>query len=319
VISNLPRTSKSYPAFSNLSVVTLAVMLMLLFIGFQGIPIKVYSQLPFVPSFPPSTSSNSNNSTATTTTPTNSQSPLITSSGASKEQQQHRPNINASYVYHTASMILGNNIKNLIILLPNEDHEPPNYQHFNLRKDLRIINQTYVPDDVVVIPGTTIIWFSNDVGHVHKITLVDKSSNATVYDSGPFKNFEATKPVKLNSTGHFAFLEASMDPKYPDYVLNGTIAVTKQLPPLSSSNSNNIDTVAAFMVPLNLQDKLISEFKSKGFGIDSTHVFRSVRGGVGGETCGDVQESLMILTSSGKSLNEVVSALQGIAPTMPCT
>ena len=26
----------------------------------------------------------------------------------------------------------------------------------------------------------------------------------------------------------------------------------------------------------------------------------------------------MILTSSGKSLNEVVSALQGIAPTMPC-
>jgi hypothetical protein len=110
-----------------------------------------------------------------------------------------------------------------------------------------------------------------------------------------------------------------MDPKYPDYVLNGTIAVTKQLPPLSSSNSNNIDTVAAFMVPLNLQDKLISEFKSKGFGIDSTHVFRSVRGGVGGETCGDVQESLMILTSSGKSLNEVVSALKGIAPTMPCT
>jgi hypothetical protein len=110
-----------------------------------------------------------------------------------------------------------------------------------------------------------------------------------------------------------------MDPKYPDYVLNGTIAVTKQLQSLSSSNSNNIDTVAAFMVPLNLQDKLISEFKSKGFGIDSTHVFRSVRGGTGGETCGDIQESLLILTSSGKSLNEVVSALQGIAPTMPCT
>ena len=70
---------------------------------------------------------------------------------------------------------------------------------------------------------------------------------------------------------------------------------------------------------LNLQDKLISEFKSKGFGIDSTHVSTSVRGGVGGETCGDIQESLLILTSSGKSLNEVMSALQGIARTMPCT
>ena len=73
------------------------------------------------------------------------------------------------------------------------------------------------------------------------------------------------------------------------------------------------------MVPLNQQDKLISEFKSKGFGVDSTHAFRSVRGGTGGETCGDIQESLVILTSSGKSLNEVVSALQEIAPTMPCT
>ena len=247
MISNLPRTSKSYLAFCNLSIVSLAVMLMLLIVVFQVIPIKVYSQLPFVPSSP-STSSGSNNSTATTTT--NTQSSLITSSGTSKEKQQQQPNINASYVYHTASMILGNNIKNLVILLPNEDHEPPNYQHFNLRKDLRIINQTYVPDNVVVNPGTTVTWFSNDVGHVHRITLVDKTSNATVY---AFKNFEATKPVKLNSSGDFAFLEASMDPKYPGYILNGTIAVTKQLPPLSSSNSNNVDTVAAFMVPLNLR------------------------------------------------------------------
>ena len=71
------------------------------------------------------------------------------------------------------------------------------------------------------------------------------------------------------------------------------------------------------MVPLNQQDKLISGFKSKGFGIDSTHVFRSVRGGIGGG-CGDIQESLLTLTSSDKSLNEVVSALQEIVPTMPC-
>ena len=302
---------------SDLPVISLAILLMLLLLGSQDIPSGVYSQLPFVPSSP-SISPGSYNSTSVTTTPRNAQSHLITSNNSTSKQQQ-QPNINASYVYRTANMILGNNIKNLIILLPNEDHEPPNYTHFNLRKDLRIINQTYVPDNVVVIPGTTITWFSNDVGHLHRITLVDKSSNATVYDSGPFKNFETAKPVKLNSTGDFSFLEASMDPKYPDYVLNGTIAVTKQLPPLSSSNSNNIDTIAAFMVPLNLQDKLISEFKSKGFGIDSTHEFRSARGGMGGETCGDLQESLLILTSSSKSLNEVVSALQSIAPTMPCT
>jgi hypothetical protein len=73
------------------------------------------------------------------------------------------------------------------------------------------------------------------------------------------------------------------------------------------------------MVPLNQQDKLISEFKSRGFRIDSNHIFNSVRRGGGGESCGDTQESLLLLTSSGKSLNEVVSALQGLAPTMSCT
>ena len=108
-----------------------------------------------------------------------------------KQQQQQQPNINASYVYHTANMILGNNVKNLIILLPNEDHEPPNYQHFHLRKDLRVINQTYVPDNVVVNPGTTAAWFSNDVGHIHKITIVDRNSNTAIYTIvGPSRIFK---------------------------------------------------------------------------------------------------------------------------------
>jgi plastocyanin len=236
-----------------------------------------------------------------------------------QKQRLQQPNINASYVYRTAKIVLGNNIKNLVILLPNENHEPPNYQQYQLRKDLRVINQTYVPDNVVANPGTTIAWFSNDVGHLHKITLVDKNSNSTVYDSGPFKNFNATKPVQLNNTGAFTFLEAGMNSKYPGFVLNGTITVVNQ-PPLSPSSSSNssIDTVVAFMVPVNQQDKLISEFKTRGFGIDSAHVFNSLRGD-GTEGCGDRQESLLVLTSSGKSLNEVVSTLHELAPTMPCT
>ena len=93
--------------------------------------------------------------------------------------------------------------------------------------DLRIINQTYVPDNVVVNPGTTISWFSNDPGHIHKITIVKKNSNATIYDSGPFTKFQATKPVKLNYTGDFTFYEAGMNPKYPAFVLNGTITVAQ--------------------------------------------------------------------------------------------
>ena len=72
------------------------------------------------------------------------------------------------------------------------------------------------------------------------------------------------------------------------------------------------------MVPLNQQDKLVSEFKGRDFEIDSTHIFNSIWGD-GKEGCGDTRESLLILTSSSKSLNEIISALHELAPTMPCT
>jgi plastocyanin len=54
---------------------------------------------------------------------------------------------------------------------------PPEYHHFQLRKDVGVINQTYIPDNVVVNPGNTMMWFSNDVGHSHNITLTDKNWN----------------------------------------------------------------------------------------------------------------------------------------------
>jgi plastocyanin len=106
-------------------------------------------------------------------------------------------------------MVLDNNVKNLVISLPNEDHEPLNYQHYQMRKDLRVINQTYLPDNVAVNPGTTIVWFNNDIDHRHEITLISNSNsnnnnnnrkNAVIYQSGLFKNFTASKPAKLNDT-----------------------------------------------------------------------------------------------------------------------
>ena len=90
---------------------------------------------------------------------------------------------------------------------------------------------------------------------------------------------------------------------------------------LSSSAAaagSNIDTIVPFMVPVNQQDKLVSEFKSLGFGVDSTYTFKSIRGD-GSEGRGDKNESLLILTSSSKPLDQVISALKQIAPTMPCT
>ncbi len=78
------------------------------------------------------------------------------------------PNVDASNIYETQKMVLGKNIKNLVILLPNEAHESP-----VLPEEQRLINQPYVPQNTVINAGTTVVWFNADVDHDHKITLAN--------------------------------------------------------------------------------------------------------------------------------------------------
>lgn len=228
--------------------------------------------------------------------------------------ENSQPNIDAANVYNNRTMILGNNIKNLVILIPNEAHEPP-----GLPKELRVVNQPYLPQNVIANVGTTIVWFPTDIPHDHQINVVDKNSN-TVFESGVIKFNTASKPMKLNDSGTFTFYEPTKNPKYPDFVLNGTITLGNQQSSSNSNSSNNAkpDTIVTYMLPANQLDKRISEFKSKGFGVDISYLFKSLRGG-GSEAGDDTQEYLVVFTSSGKSLDEVTSVLKEITTTMPYT
>jgi plastocyanin len=247
-----------------------------------------------------------------------------------QQQQQLQPNIKASSIYQTHTMVLGKNIKNLIIELPNEGHEMPNAKP----RDLRVVNQPYLPQNAVVNVGTTVTWFNADAGHHHQIALVDNNSKNTVYESGVFDNFIASKPVKFNDTGAFAYSGPSFDKAVPNYKMNGTITVVNQplttsfnttsttttaantTSPATTAASKNIDTVAAIIVPANLLDKVVSDLKGQGLGIDNQYPFKSIRGG-GGTAGGDKNQVLLVLTSSGKDLNEVISVLHKVVPTMP--
>ena len=52
--------------------------------------------------------------------------------------------------------------------------------------------------------------------------------------------------------------------------------------------------------------KANSELKSQGFGIDNKqYSFTSLRGG-GGSTVGDKSQVLLVLTSSGKAIKEII-------------
>jgi plastocyanin len=244
-----------------------------------------------------------------------------------RQEQLQAPNIKASYVYQAQRMVLGNNIKNLVILIPNEAHEDPTQTN----KQTRLLNQIYLPENAVVNVGTTVAWLNADAGHRHSITLVDDNTKKIVYDSGRFDNSTASKPIILNNVGTFAYSGPSYDRAFPNYKMNGTITVAKQ--PLASTfnttavgtdtastppgqTSSNIDTVAILITPAKLLDKTISGLNSQGITIDSQYQFMSLRGG-GSASGGDKQQVLLVLTSSGKSLNQVTSSLGLVASTLP--
>jgi len=247
----------------------------------------------------------------------NTTNPLLSSAFAAEVQQNQQPNIKASNIYQTHTMALGKNIKNLIIEIPNEGHEDPTQP-----KELRVVNQPYLPRNAIVNTGTTVTWFNADAGHKHQITLLNNKTQTVVYESGLFDNFAASKPIKFNNTGAFAYSGPSNDKAVPNYKMNGTLTVINQ--PLSNSfnttsstpaTSNNIDTVSTIIVPAKKLDKVSSDLRNQGFGIDNQYPFKSLRGG-GGTTGGDKNQAMLVLTSSGKSLNQVISALNKIVPTM---
>ena len=232
-------------------------------------------------------------------------------------QQLWQPDIKASDIYQYYTMVLGKDIKNLVIVIPNEGHEDPTQP-----KELRVVNQPYLPQNAVVNVGTTVTWFSGDAGHTHTISLVDNNTKNVVFESGPFDNFAASKPIAFNNTGTFTYSGPSNDKAVPNYKMNGTITVVDQSlsTPFNNTSSsvtrNNVDTITTLMVPANIHDKIVSALQDQGFGIDNQYPFASLRGG-GSTAGGDKNQVLLVLTSSGKNLNEVISALSSIVPTMP--
>lgn len=232
----------------------------------------------------------------------------------------------ATDLYENKSMTLPPNIKHLVILLPNEAHESQTFGRPT--SEDRLINQPYVPQKAIVSPGTMVIWFNGDVDHDHKITLTNSASPENVlFDSGNFAFNGASRPVVFNDTGSFNYYEANVNEEDLDFVMNGTITVVAQQQGLnapstittttpaanSSVNSisilDNADTAGVLMVPTMDTEKYIQDLRTKGFAIDGTHNFEDIRAGD--------QQTLLVWTTSGIDLNQVISALQELTPQLP--
>jgi plastocyanin len=250
-------------------------------------------------------------------------------------ENDQKPNINAANVYQTHTMVLGNSIKNLVILIPDEAHESMN----QVKSQLPLINQPYVPQNAVVNVGTTVTWFHADVDHKHTITLNDKNSGNNVFKTKPFLFNTATQPFTFNKTGSFEYFEKNVNKQDPKFVMEGTITVVNQPSPSPSSSSSSsskanadqqvsnitgssssttsgekIDTVGTYMVPAKDLDKDTAELKKGGLSVDSTFTYKDARGGQKGT---GPEQALVVWTSSGMDLDKVISVLKEATPTLP--
>ena len=227
----------------------------------------------------------------------------------SQKQQGDSPDINAQHLFNTGTIVLPNSVKNLIITIPDEAHHAPNAEPLK-----RYINQTFLPQNAVINPGTTVVWFSSDAGHDHVINVNDQN-NATIFKSGTFTFNTATKPIKFNNTRTYAYSDPvnalSKEAGVNGFKMTGTVRVanpsSSALSATNPTNSNKIDTVGVEMVPAKTVDQYISEFKNHGFGIDSMQKFKALRN--------NSQEMLLVWTSYGADLSKVLSGLKQITST----
>ena len=236
--------------------------------------------------------------------------------------ENNQPDINATNLYETHNMALGNNVKNLVILVPNEAHEP-----YSL-KEQQLINQAFIPQNVRMNVGTTIVFFDADVGHDHREVIVNGLTGSRVFDTRIFsyddeddKIPNSSRNYTFNEVGDFSYYDTVFGKK----VMNGTIEiVSSPLTQATTMNNNDndnslasyypqydFDTVGAFVVPTEMLNKYTRMFENQGLEIYDIHNFRNLM------DKDDAEQSLIVWTSNGHPLDSVIENLQKITPTLP--
>ena len=165
-----------------------------------------------------------------------SMTPINNDAFAQVSNQQ--PNINAQSLFTTQTMTLGNNIKNLVILIPDEGHHGPNEAD-----EARFLEQQFVPANAVVNPGTSVSWFSGDVGHERTVNVKDATGSSVLFSTGVITESQASKAYTFNTPGTYNY-EAMGD---DGVVMKGTVTVKSISSPVTTAAAagagGSIDTV----------------------------------------------------------------------------
>lgn len=244
------------------------------------------------------------NVNASTSVPTDSppeimQQPSLASTNTSNS---------ASDIFDSKELTLSSNVKNLVVLIPNEGH------HGLQADEDRFLDQPFIPQNAVVSSGTNIVWFNGDVGHDHNLVVTNNLTGESVSETGVFPEFEV-RNVALNGTGNYHYTDTE---DYEEgFVMDGNIRVVDQTQTSSSllgNTQNSADSIGVLMVPTQDIQTYTTDLESRGFTIDSTHNFKDLRGGQSGT--GD-EQTLIVWTTAGMDLSTIATNLQEFSSGLP--
>jgi plastocyanin len=216
----------------------------------------------------------------------------------------------AESIFQNKSLVIPPNIKELVILIPNEGHHGPGEID-----EARFIADPFVPQNVVASPGTRIIWYNGDVGHEHNIVVRDASSNNQILQTGEFPELETSRSVSLNNTGNYQYAD-TVDYE-GGFIMTGNIKIVDQVNNVATTTTTSagFDTVGALMVPLEDTQSIIASLRSAGFEINSMTSFQDLRSSE--DLDGGDQQTLIVWTSNGMEMSQITSTLQQISQDLP--
>src|SRR6185437_11763632 len=130
----------------------------------------------------------------------------------------------ARSVYETGSISLPASVSGFIIYIPDEAHHS-----ISEHKTISLKNAHFIPSNLTVPAGTSLVYMHGDPNHIHIEILKDAKSGQTVWQTVPIKH-PGSSDAKVLPIGTYAVT----DQKYKN--MTGTINVSGK----DKASSNNL-------------------------------------------------------------------------------
>jgi len=224
-------------------------------------------------------------------------------------------NQDAKNIYEDKSFALNKDVKNFVVLIPNEAHESTNQDE----DQYPFLNQAYIPQDLTINKGTSVTWLNGDVDHDHVIKFQPGNpQNLVETDQFAFPEYTT---IVFNQTGSYSYYEDNVNENDESFVMEGTINVVdsnteNQTTATANSNSiqNGESTMGVLMVPSQDFENIKSGLENSGIRVLSDYSFTDLRGGQ--EGTGPTQ-SILVWSSNINNIENAITPIVDLTNGLP--